>query len=432
MLKQLTLTAVILLLGCGQAEAPALAEDINAPAPLAPREDDHPDQDQQADAGAGAADLLTMAEGGLVVSASVEAAAALALTDGNPASSWSTSLKRKPLPHTFVFELRAPTVLSAIGVTGAGQRPGGVAGGSAKTVKVEASAEGPDRGFAEIGLLSAGPDGDTLAKVGASAPVRWLRFTVESNQSGADWLCLNGVIAHGEQPSVEDDKRFTGVFKIGRADLLALNQSGASVSGCYVENGGRSIGRITGAVVNGVALLTWTSEQDISGPAMLSIDSTGAINGVRYRQKSRSAWSGARAPGGTATPCSAATVSNPISQALQQDGEARIYGILFNHDSDVPRSLSFPALRQLKDALAENSDMRVTIEGHTDADGADAYNLSLSDRRAKAVVDWLVKEGIAADRLVPAGKGEAEPVASNDTADGKALNRRVEVKVIKD
>src|SRR5690606_12679798 len=114
-----------------------------------------------------------------------------------------------------------------------------------------------------------------------------------------------------------------------------------------------------------------------------------------------------------------------------QDGEVRIYGILFNHDSDVPRSISNPALRQLLEALQQNASMRVTIEGHTDSDGTDAYNLDLSARRAKAVVDWLVREGIAADRLVPAGKGEAEPVANNDTADGKSLNRRVEVKVIK-
>lgn len=425
--RHLALAALIALIGCGQGNAPAEAERNNAPAPV--REEIAPEQDQpSADPDA---DLLTIAEGAILVSASHDAAGALSLTDGSPATSWSMATRRNPPPYTFVFELRAPTVLSEVGVTGAGQRPGGVAGGSAKAVKIEASAEGAETGFAEIARLAAAPDGTTLAKVTAAAPVRWLRFTVEGNQSGADWTYFNEVVAHGQQPEIEDDARFTGVFKVGRADLVELNQSGASISGCYVENSGRSNGKITGAVVNGVALLTWTSDTDITGPALMTLDSTGALNGVRYRQRSRSAWGGPPAPDGTTTPCSAGAVTNPISQALQQDGEVRIYGILFNHDSDVPRSISNPALRQLLEALQQNAGMRVTIEGHTDSDGTDAYNLDLSARRAKAVVDWLVKEGIAADRLVPAGKGEAEPVANNDTADGKSLNRRVEVKVIK-
>lgn len=425
--RNLALAALIALIGCGQSNTPAEAERNNAPEPV--REEIAPEQDQQgADA---AADLLTIAEGAVLVSASADAAAALALTDGNAASGWSMAARRNPPPYTFTFELRAPTVLTEVGIIGAGPRPGGVAGGSARAVKIEASAESADSGFADIASIAAAPEGPTLTKVTAASPVRWLRFTVEGNQSGADWTYFNEVVAHGQQPAIDDDDRFTGVFKIGRVDLLELKQSGSAISGCYMENSGRSNGEITGAVVNGVALLTWTSETGITGPALMTIDSTGALNGVRYRQRSRTAWSGPPAPEGAATPCSAAAISNPISQALQQDGEARIYGILFNHDSDVPRSLSNPALRQLLEALQENASMRVTIEGHTDSDGTDAYNLDLSARRAKAVVDWLVKEGIAADRLVSAGKGEAAPVASNDTADGKSLNRRVEVKVIK-
>ncbi|MEZ6028875.1 MAG: hypothetical protein R3C46_03905 [Hyphomonadaceae bacterium] len=271
--RHLALAALITLIGCGQGNAPAEAERNNAPAPA--REEIAPEQDQQgADPDA---DLLTIAEGAILVSASHDAAGALSLTDGSPASWWGVATRKNPPPYTFVFELRAPTVLSEVGVTGAGQRPGGVAGGSAKAVKVEASAEGAETGFAEIAQLAAAPDGTTLAKVASAAPVRWLRFTVEGNQSGADWTYFNEVVAHGQQPEIADDARFAGVFKVGRADFVELKQSGASISGCYVENSGRSNGKITGAVVNGVALLTWTFDTDITGPALMTLDSTPSL-----------------------------------------------------------------------------------------------------------------------------------------------------------
>ena len=154
---------------------------------------------------------------------------------------------------------------------------------------------------------------------------------------------------------------------------------------------------------------------------------TGALAGVRYRQRSRSAWGGPPAPDGTTTPCSATEPANPIVTALEETGEARIYGIHFDHDSDVPKSSATAALEQLAEALESAPELNVVIEGHTDADGEDAYNLDLSDRRARSVVAWLAQRGIDAGRLTPQGIGEAEPVASNDTADGKALNRRVDV-----
>ena len=112
---------------------------------------------------------------------------------------------------------------------------------------------------------------------------------------------------------------------------------------------------------------------------------------------------------------------------MQGAGEVQIYGILFNHDSDVPKASSRAALEQLREALASDTSLDVTIEGHTDSDGDDAYNLDLSQRRAASVVSWLTDAGIEATQMQPAGRGESEPVASNNTADGKALNRRVEV-----
>jgi len=380
-------------------------------------------------------DLLTSARGAVLVEASHEARDALDLIDGDPESFWTVAAVRKPPPYTFTFELMAPATLSAVGVTGAGLRPGGVVGGSAKTVVVEASGEARGGAFRRLAVIEAAQEGDTLVDVSASqeaAQVRSLRFTIEGAHSPeAAFIYVSEFIAHGAMEPASDPERFTGVFSTGRATYVELKQDGDAVSGCYSDNGGRTLGTIAGTVVEGVALIDWRADDGITGSALFTIDSEGALDGVRYRQRSRSAWGGTPAEAGTTTPCSEETPpANPILAALEKDGEAKIYGILFNHDSDVPRSISLPALTQLLEALETRADLRVMIEGHTDADGADAYNLDLSARRAAAVVAWLTERGIAPERLQSSGKGEAEPVASNKTADGKALNRRVEVRVV--
>jgi len=80
--------------------------------------------------------------------------------------------------------------------------------------------------------------------------------------------------------------------------------------------------------------------------------------------------------------------------------------------------------------LKERADIAIAIEGHTDGVGSDAYNMKLSNRRAQAVKTYLVDHGIAAKRIVGVeGFGKRQPVASNDTAEGRAQNRRVELHV---
>lgn len=383
------------------------------------------------------ADLLTLARGAVLVSASVDPVGALALVDGDAASNWNSSTKRKKPPYTFVFELIAPAELTEVGIDGAGPRPGGVSGGSAGPVVVEGSAEGPAGGWRELARFSAAPDGASLVPVDPGAALRWLRFSVGGAQTPeAVWVYFDEVIAHGRLTPPDDPDRFDGVFRTARADFIELHQDGTLIEGCYVDNGGNGNGSIWGAVEEGVALLNWRSDRNITGTALLTIDSAGALTGVRYRQKSRSPWGGPVAAAGTRTPCSpqpaAATapepVRDPILAALETAGEVRIYGILFGYDSDVPKPSALPALERLYAALAGAPAMSVDIEGHTDADGDDGYNLDLSRRRAASVVSWLVARGIDPARLAPVGKGEAVPVASNATADGKALNRRVEVR----
>jgi outer membrane protein OmpA-like peptidoglycan-associated protein/opacity protein-like surface antigen len=82
-------------------------------------------------------------------------------------------------------------------------------------------------------------------------------------------------------------------------------------------------------------------------------------------------------------------------------------------------------LDSVVDILAKRPAFDVEIRGHTDGSGSEEHNLDLSQRRADAVRDYLVSKGIPADKLTAVGKGEAEPIADNDTADGRAQNRRV-------
>jgi OOP family OmpA-OmpF porin len=105
-------------------------------------------------------------------------------------------------------------------------------------------------------------------------------------------------------------------------------------------------------------------------------------------------------------------------------------GVLFDSGSDVLRPEAAPELDALRAFLASHREVRLGIYGHTDNVGADAYNLDLSERRARAVYRYLADRGIAADRLRAKGWGEGKPVASNDNDDGRQRNRRVECRIL--
>ena len=104
-------------------------------------------------------------------------------------------------------------------------------------------------------------------------------------------------------------------------------------------------------------------------------------------------------------------------------------GILFPFDSASLRPEARTNLRKLADSLQGNPRTEVVIVGHTDAKGTDGYNQDLSEKRASAAVDFLSAQGVSQGRLRPSGKGETDPVASNDDETGRARNRRVEVAI---
>ena len=104
-------------------------------------------------------------------------------------------------------------------------------------------------------------------------------------------------------------------------------------------------------------------------------------------------------------------------------------GLLFDFDSDVLRSESKKNLDNLASSLSDFGDSKLLLVGHTDSQGSDDYNLSLSRRRADAVASYLESQSVSASRVETSGRGEAEPIASNDTDPGRQQNRRVEVAI---
>ena len=117
-----------------------------------------------------------------------------------------------------------------------------------------------------------------------------------------------------------------------------------------------------------------------------------------------------------------------LYDALSADGRVATQGILFDTGSDVIKPESTPTLEEIGDMLKDHADLRLAIEGHTDDQGDDAANQSLSERRAAAVKAFLVSAyGIDASRLEARGLGETQPVADNGTPEGRQQNRRVEL-----
>jgi OOP family OmpA-OmpF porin len=94
------------------------------------------------------------------------------------------------------------------------------------------------------------------------------------------------------------------------------------------------------------------------------------------------------------------------------------------------RPESYAELNRLADILVKYKNIRVEISGHTDNVGSDSYNQGLSQRRAQAVVDYILSRGVNLSQIVAVGYGESQPRADNSSKSGRQLNRRVEAKIL--
>jgi|SRR5882672_216998 len=106
---------------------------------------------------------------------------------------------------------------------------------------------------------------------------------------------------------------------------------------------------------------------------------------------------------------------------------ATIGGAQFDYDRADIKPAGREVLATAVKVLRDNRTLHVVVEGHTDSVGSDAYNQKLSERRANAVRDYLVRQGIDSGRITTRGYGESRPIASNATPEGRAQNRRADI-----
>lgn len=123
-------------------------------------------------------------------------------------------------------------------------------------------------------------------------------------------------------------------------------------------------------------------------------------------------------------------------EVVEEEGQAPALkvtfdsGILFATNSSTVSDASKTALRNFANNLEQNPDTDLKIIGHTDNTGQVDYNQTLSEKRAKSVYDYLLEQGVNSKRMVYEGKGIHQPVADNNTVEGRAKNRRVEIMIM--
>lgn len=186
-------------------------------------------------------------------------------------------------------------------------------------------------------------------------------------------------------------------------------------SGCKTSKAfrGGAIGTGTGAVIGGV--IGKTAGNTALG-AVIGAAVGGATGAIIGRQMDKQA----------------EEIKNnvPNAEVIHKPGEEGIIinfnsGVLFGFNKTDLTPASVKSVDELATILNKYPDTDVLIEGHTDSKGSDNYNLSLSEKRARTVSDYLSEKNITSSRLRTVGYGENQPVASNDTEEGRSQNRRV-------
>lgn len=200
------------------------------------------------------------------------------------------------------------------------------------------------------------------------------------------------------------------VFAIASVGLLAACNQDGTVRQNTV--GGAAIGALAGA---GVGALIGDRKGALIGAGVGAIAGAGVGNYLDEQQAQLD-----RDLAGTG-----ATVTN-TGDVLMVNLPA---GVTFPTDSAAIQPQFFEPLSKVANTLATYDSSLIDVIGHTDSSGADAYNQELSERRARAVADYLQGRGVIQERIVAYGRGETQPVATNDTPEGRAANRRVELMI---
>ena len=167
----------------------------------------------------------------------------------------------------------------------------------------------------------------------------------------------------------------------------------------------------------------WTIVRQIQG-----VNSADAILNAHYSANGRDIWATLHGGGDAYTILVADVGAEDLAKQLDRECHVALYGIYFDFNKATLRPDSAPTLNKILALLQSRPGLKLEVQGHTDNVGGNDYNQKLSEARAGAVVQWLTQKGIAADRLTANGYGLSMPVADNDSDEGRAKNRRVELR----
>ena len=438
----LAAACIVLLAACGRSgpgdgEAAASSQATEAPkaepTPASPEPNTTPaldtDESPAADPEVPEIDYLTFAQGAVPIrigGAGVDLGAnfthAVQFIDGNPLGRVFTDAVDPETDTEFVYELPALTTFARFAVPNIQETPS-PSQTFTKEIEVFGSTTGPDGGwelFASATLQTHEQRGQvTDLPVVSTTPVRWIKLRLVG---GIEILRekmffeFSEIIGNGTQETLALVDYFTGIWDVA-GPPIELKQDGPTVTGCYDRNAELK-GTVTGNILRATGIAPDDSARSVF---ILAVVGESLLRGVRSSNGAPfRLYTGPTAPEGTATDCSEIPPPELGCGSI-------IHGINFDFDSAQIRPDSEPVLQDLFEGLQADPSASIIIEGHTSSEGSDAYNRGLSERRARSVVEDLVRRGIDASRIRPVGKGEAEPIARNDDESGRSLNRRVEV-----
>lgn len=376
-------------------------------------------------------DLMTFAQGVLPLSIESgpsdmrsEMTQAIAAIDGNPIGFLAT-----PRPGTaddsvtILYALPAPTRFDRFAIPNVLETPS-PSQTFTRFVEVLGAVASPDGPFvplaqAELALHEERGLVTELTLAADQPEVLWIMLRLSGGldvQNDKTYFEFSELIGNGTQQTRSAAQAFSGVWE-GRGVDIELAQDGVTVTGCYDTNS-LLAGTVDGAVLRALG----ANDAGIPSQFILIAAPDGALRGLRSTNGAPFK------PYDGAASDSAPVCLSPEAPALGCG--AVVHGIGFDFDSDVLREESNAILQAMYTGLSQEAGAKISIVGHSSSEGDEDYNRDLSQRRAASVVAALVALGLDPSHLSAVGQGEDMPIASNDDAAGRSLNRRVEVQCV--
>jgi outer membrane protein OmpA-like peptidoglycan-associated protein len=392
---------------------------------------------ESAHAAESSTDLLSLANGAVLVEASGEYGpkwSAISIIDDSSEYGWSSADGvNRAFPNSFVIELNKISQLDQFVIDNRLAQESQYPGISLRHFSLSSSTQSPEGPFTQLLTAEAKQGERHIFHLKQDISSKWIKLDVITNWGYQAYTEIMELEAYGielDSPSVElleQDtvfKMYESIDRSGKSYLMHITKQGVNIQGCYDYQEGEISGQIDGRTL----LLTWQQGPGVGGATTMVVTSDGSfINGLWYRNGALGGnWFGEKVSSEKAK-CSERKFSS-LGQKLNEQDKVVVYGLYFDTSSASLNSKSETMLNSILSVLRDDPALKISITGHTDADGSNELNQALSTKRAESVVLWLVNKGVSMSRLSAFGRGQSEPVASNDTRQGKALNRRVEIK----